>query len=196
MLQNLPSANADYSFLVRNILLAWIPLLIAFSIQGLLPFRRAQSLILPLTTAIWILFFPNAPYLLTDLQHIRLFADSASIWFDVILLTAFAWTGLLIGVISLSMMHRIARREYGTVAGWVFVFCAFILASSGIYLGRFYHVNSWDLLQRPQEIIQDLLINDPSQSLEYIALYTLFLNFIYITFIAAAGLMHRQAAQE
>jgi uncharacterized membrane protein len=48
----------------------------------------------------WLEFTPNAPYLLTDFQHLRLYSDSPQIWFDVFLVICFAFTGLFLGLLS------------------------------------------------------------------------------------------------
>ena len=85
---------------------------------------------------LWLLFFPNAPYILTDLQHLGHPKPGVPVWFDVLLLMWFAWTGLLLGMVSLFLMQDIVRREFGRITGWLFVFAVGILASLGIYIGQ------------------------------------------------------------
>ena len=136
----------NYWFLVRNIILAWIPFLLAFVTYNLILPRKTSLTILPVNIFFWLIFFPNALYLLTDFQHLRLYSDSPSLWFDVILVTWFAWTGVLIGVVSLYWIQEMVSREFNRNAGWAFVVCGNLLGSTGIYLGRFVRVNSWDFL--------------------------------------------------
>ena len=97
----------------------------------------------------WLAFFPNAPYILTDFLHLGSMGDIVPGWYDVLLLYWFAWTGLILGIVSLYLMQEIVTRGLGTAAGWVFVVVAAGLGSFGIYLGRFLRWNSWDLVRRP-----------------------------------------------
>ena len=61
------SQQINYIFLLWNLFLAWLPLLFA-----LLALRWQKRPFLALAAAfLWLLFFPNAPYLVTDLIHLR-----------------------------------------------------------------------------------------------------------------------------
>jgi uncharacterized membrane protein len=97
------SEPGAYRFLAWNLFLAWIPLLAAVAVYDMQ--RRSISLarLLPLG-ALWLLFLPNAPYLLTDLIHLGSRND-APLWFDLVLFSAFAWTGALMGFLSLYLMQ-------------------------------------------------------------------------------------------
>src|SRR5215467_2885756 len=99
--------NQYYSWLVWNLFLAWIPALSALLIYNL---RRKKTrwrwLIITACGVCWLIFFPNAPYLLTDLIHLQPRPD-APFWFDLIVLVAFAWTGLGLGVVSLVLMQEV-----------------------------------------------------------------------------------------
>ncbi len=191
------NARYNYWFLVRNISLAWIPFLLAFITYNLALPRKTSLLIFPINIFFWLIFFPNALYLLTDFQHLRLYSDSPSLWFDVILVTWFAWTGVLLGVVSLHWMQEIISREFNRKAGWAFVVLGNLLGSTGIYLGRFSRVNSWDFLIHPLHVINDLIVPQAGQHpIEYIALYTSFFTFMYITFYVFGSLLHKQTPQE
>ena len=175
-------------------MLAWIPFLLAFITYSLTLPRKISLTILPVTTFFWLLFFPNALYLLTDFQHLRLYSDSPSLWFDVILVTWFAWTGLLLGVVSLYWMQEIVIKEFNQKTGWAFVILGNLLGSTGIYLGRFARVNSWDLLRNPIGVIKDLIIPQAGEHpIEYIVLYTLFFTFMYFMFYVFGSLLQKQA---
>jgi uncharacterized membrane protein len=145
------TGNASYRFLVWNLFLAWIPVAAALAATGAA--RRGAGAAALLCGLVWVLFFPNAPYMLTDYIHLaeRGYA-SAPIWYDALMLSAFVWTALLLGFFSLYLMQRLWAPLFGPVGEWVAVFLAFALASFGVYLGRFVHINSWDALVRPRRI--------------------------------------------
>ncbi len=189
------SDSTDYVFLVWNLFLAWIPLGMAY-VVSFAKKRRYVLITVPLAAALRLLFLPNAPYILTDLQHLSYPYGGAPLWFDMLLINWFAWTGLLLGVFSLFLMHDIVRRMIGRWAGWFFVMSVSLLSGLGIYLGRFLRWNSWDLLFRPLELLQELIqyiLNPPIQAIGFISVFSAFFIFIYVTVYAFGLLFHEQA---
>ncbi|MBN1310505.1 MAG: DUF1361 domain-containing protein [Anaerolineae bacterium] len=63
---------------------------------------------------VWLLLFPNAPYLLTDLVHLQP-QENMPFWFDLILIVAFAWAGFFLRLISLVLMQGNPAESAGTV---------------------------------------------------------------------------------
>ncbi len=175
-----------YSFLTFNLGLAWIPFAAALAAYAARRNRITFYLIMPICTLIWLVFFPNAPYLLTDFQHLATSNGNSPLWFDVILLIWFAWTGLLLGVTSLYLMQEIVTRTFNATFGWIFAIGVTILSSVGVYLGRFLRWNSWDLLQDPMPIARDMygIVRHPIANLPtygFTILFTLLFLFIYLT---------------
>ena len=91
---------------------------------------------------------------------------------------------MLLGVVSLNLMQEIIRRQLGRPAGWIFVLIVAALTSTGVYIGRFIRLNSWDILQDPTGTASNLFdwLTDPSlRSAGFVALYTAFFVFVYLT---------------
>ncbi len=180
------SDTNSYSFLVFNLGLAWIPFAAAVVAYIARHNRVTFFLLMPICTLVWLIFFPNAAYLLTDFQHLALKDGITPLWFDVILLIWFAWTGLLLGITSLYLMQEIVARTFNSFVGWIFAIGATILSSIGVYLGRFLRWNSWDLLQDPLPIAKDMygIVRHPISNLPtyvFTTLFTLLFLFIYLT---------------
>jgi uncharacterized membrane protein len=137
----------DFRFLVWNLILAWIPLLLALLVYD--RYRRGSPL-LPLlpALALWLLFLPNAPYIVTDFVHLSA-GSPAPLWLDGVELSAFAWNGMLLGFVSLYLVHAVARHRFGPAPSWIGVLGVLALVSVGVYLGRVKRWNSWDLLTQP-----------------------------------------------
>jgi uncharacterized membrane protein len=179
-----------YSFLVWNLFLAWVPL-IAAALAFALARRRVGPLVVVLI-AIWLLFFPNAPYVLTDFIHLQASGPSP-LWYDALMLSSFAWTALMLGFASLYLIHAIIGQRAGAATGWIVVVCALGLASFGVYLGRFARFNSWDVVTRPHLVIAVIRqeINsprhDPKMIVALLAL-TAFLLVGYLVLYAFAAL--------
>jgi uncharacterized membrane protein len=144
------SDRSTYDFLAWNLVLAVIPLMLALLLDRLLPSgRRALSVA---GVALWILFLPNAPYVVTDFVHLN--SDPpVPLWFDVLLFSTYAWTGLQLGFVSIHVVMEHARRRLGARTAWALTVVLLAACSLAIYLGRFEVLNSWDLLVRPQTVL-------------------------------------------
>jgi uncharacterized membrane protein len=185
--------SSGYTNLVWNLFLAWIPFVLAY-LAYMLSWRRPfVYLVIPAFAFLWLIFFPNAPYILTDLQHLGQPSLGAPLWYDVVIFIWFSWTGMLLGMVSLNLMQEIIKREMGRLAGWVFVFGVSVLTGVGLYLGRFVRLNSWDILQNPGQIASNIpdWLGDPSRrSVGFIMLYTLFFIFVYLTLYAFGHILN------
>ncbi len=144
-----------YSSLVWNLFLAWIPYAISL---GMSRRRRwfSHGLSFGLAAATWLLFFPNAPYLVTDLFHLRSM-PRIPLWYDLLLIFSFAWNGLILGFLSLVLMEREVQRRFGPAAGMGFVGVVMGLSAYGVFLGRFLRWNSWDVITDPFTIARGVL---------------------------------------
>lgn len=193
--RTLLSDSLEYTFLVWNIFLAWIPLGLAYAASVFAWNRKFLFFVLPLVAILWMLFFPNAPYILTDLQHLGNPKPDIPLWFDMLLLIWFAWTGLLLGVVSMFLMHDIVRRQFGRMFGWAFVLAAGVLSSLGIYIGRFLRWNSWDMIFSPLERLRDFMYyaSHPSlQAIIFISVFSAFFIFFYVTLYAFGLLLQER----
>src|SRR5947207_2796465 len=143
--------SRGYAFLVWNLFLAWIPYWCAIGVLALVESRSKRRALIALLAAMWFMFFPNAPYIVTDFKHLF---DTPHLtwWYDIGLIISFAWTGCFLAVVSLRIMQSLLARRIGALASWVFVFATIGLSGVGVYLGRFLRFNSWDLMTRPGEI--------------------------------------------
>jgi uncharacterized membrane protein len=139
-----------YTFLLWNLFLAWVPLIAAALAFALA--QRGVGGLVGVLVAVWLLFFPNAPYVLTDFIHLHENGPSP-LWYDALMLSSFAWTALMLGFASLYLIHAIIGRRAGAAVGWVVVVCVLGLASFGVYLGRFARFNSWDVVTRPHLVL-------------------------------------------
>lgn len=176
-----------YLFLIWNLILAWIPFIMAWI--AYVSTRLPRLLMFGLVSGcaiLWLLFFPNAPYILTDFQHLSLTNNEAPVWYDVLMLIWFAWNGVLLGMISLYFMQELVMRLAGNVTSWIFVTVVTGLSSLGVYVGRFLRWNSWDVIGNPLPLANDVLdrithpISHP-RTLTFTVLFTLFFLFFYAT---------------
>jgi uncharacterized membrane protein len=174
------SGSIAYGNLAWNLLLAWIPFVLAIAVYDGARRGATRSSLLA-GGGLWLLFFPNAPYIVTDLQWLRDW-QGAPIWFDVVLVSTAAWTGLLLGFASLYLMQAVVRRATGAVNAWLLALGALALSSYGIYLGRFERWNSWDVFERPGSVLAGIRAHVVDPSPKQVAVTVLFTSFLTLTY--------------
>lgn len=172
-----------YIYLIWNLFLSWIPFGVSMMMTYLFSHNsKKHSLILIFLGCFWLLFYPNAPYMITDFIHYR-FSSSFLAWIDLVIFSAFILTSFLIGFISLFLVSRIVEKKFNKPFAWLFILCTLFLSSYGIYLGRVIRWNSWDLIFKPAVLVRSLIENIHTQSiifsLTYGALLTLIYGFLY-----------------
>lgn len=148
------TSKITFVFLLWNIFLALIP----YAVSTLLVLYHEKInnrwlLIIPFL--FWLCFFPNAPYILTDLFHLKP-RVGVPYWYDLALILFFAWNGLMLGYASLMDMQSILTRHFSRWVGWTMAISSLILGSFGIYLGRYLRWNSWDVISSPEGLAHDI----------------------------------------
>ncbi len=175
------SGQFMYFFLGWNIFLACVPLLLSqfLNKKGLRPFSQW------LFFAGWLLFFPNALYIVTDLVHLD-GRYPVPLWFDIILVFSAAANGLLAAYLSLWETEKFLRNKFRTVqVRGILLFCLFA-GSFGVYLGRYLRWNSWDILTDPFSLLSGIFLmiihpHEYRQTWGVTGLLTLFFTAIYFT---------------
>lgn len=150
------TSKITFIFLVWNIFLALIP----YGISTLLvlyheKIQNRWLIVLPF--AVWLSFFPNAPYILTDLFHLKQ-RPGVPYWYDLALILSFAWNGLMLGYASLLDIQSVITQRFNVWLGWVVALGSIVLGSFGIYLGRYLRWNSWDIISSPEGLIKDIAV--------------------------------------
>ncbi len=188
-----------YSFLLWNLFLSWIPYLISMLILFLLSREnlKFKGPIIGVFGFLWLLFFPNAPYIFTDIIHIvrmpaltyrhTLLSPNSILWYDITLNLAFAFIGHIIGLTSLLIVHKICENRYDKGIAWVFVCFVMLLSGFGIYVGRFIRLNSWDILNDTLNTVLTLL---DSISFRAVLFSMVFGFFIFLTYLIIYSLQN------
>ncbi|MEI7585826.1 DUF1361 domain-containing protein [Runella sp.] len=145
--------NLGGVFLIWNLFLAWIPLGLAYLVEDMWCQRFIRRWGVMAGVSIWLLFFPNAPYLITDLMHLKAAPDHL-IWYDALMNFSFALVGLLTGLYSLLKVHRLVEQIWNGSLAWIVVIGSLVLSSYGVYLGRFGRWNSWDIVTNPFSLVR------------------------------------------
>lgn len=150
--RSLVTKTTHYFFLNWNLFLAGIPWVLSVFIISV----KEKNIIFKLFLFIlWLLFFPNSIYILTDLFHLRN-STSFPIWYDFIMITSFAWTGLVMGFSSLVNIEKFLKTLFPVNLVNISLSVLLFLGSFGVYVGRYLRWNSWDLVANPFPLMIDI----------------------------------------
>ena len=183
-LRVLYSFTFSYSNLVWNLFLAWIPFIFSLWTFALYSKHPDRRWIIVVPGLLWLLFFPNAPYILTDFLHLKE-RPGIPIWYDILMLASFVWTGIFLGVASLRTMQLLVKNHLGWFVSWMFTGGVLALAGIGIYLGRFSRWNSWDVFFSPKEILSDIVLRvvNPLSNMNFYGFTTIVTAFLIICYL-------------
>jgi uncharacterized membrane protein len=185
------SETNNYSNLIWNLFLAWLPYIISVMASSVYRSNTKNWLIIFLLLFFWLIFFPNAPYMVTDFYHLDP-RPPIPLWFDISLIAIFAFTGCFLSIASLRTMHIIMEGYFGKFIGWIFALFALGLCSFGVYLGRFGRFNSWDIFLEPKSVIKEIAYNilNPVDNLGFVGFTLMFSSILlvfYLMFVTAAS---------
>ena len=138
-------SDTKYSFLLWNLFLAWIPYILTIISKYYSQLNKIKTIAILL---VWFLFFPNSPYIITDLLHLKGYQQNI-LWFDSLLIFVYASTGVLLSLNSLQIAKQIFNNYLGKTKTWIILLVIILLSGFGIYLGRYCRLNSWDLFNQP-----------------------------------------------
>jgi uncharacterized membrane protein len=180
-----------YVFLVWNLFLAWLPLVFALLACDEYRTGASRSWRFRGVAVAWLLFFPNAPYIFTDLIHLW-YRFRSHFWVDLVLILLCALIGLVIGFLSLYLMQSVVARMAGRLASWLFIAGVAGLSGFAVSLGRFLRFNSWDVLVQPLALCRSVgfWVENPRS----FGFPILFGTFLFVTYLMLYALTHLQPA--
>jgi len=152
------TGKVTFIFLPWNLFLAWIP----YAITQVLTARGRwieNKWMFLFFFILWIGFVPNSFYILTDLFHLGDHYNDRLVpqWYDLALILSYAWTGLMLGILSVRQMEKICGRFSLGMHELLFIYPVMWLNALGVYTGRYLRFNSWDVISNPFLIFHDIL---------------------------------------
>lgn len=185
------TGELTYIFLAWNLFLAWIPFAIS---QKIVDVKNRWKILLLFSG--WLLFLPNAPYIITDFLHLKQ-RPLIPYWYDILLLFSAALNGLLLGLASLLTVEKFLIQRYGNRVSALLIFCSFFLCSFGIYIGRYLRWNSWDVITNPDDIATDILVRifNPFDHFGTWSVTFLFGSFFYVMYYSIKNFINSKSNQ-
>ncbi len=184
------SREISFKGFIWNLFLAWVPLGFAIVLHARRELKMRFSWPDLGSGILWLLFFPNAPYIVTDLVHLQP-RPGVPYWYDIIGIMAFVMTGLFLGYLSLYLVQEVVSDYLGRLGGWLFALVMLALSSFGIYLGRFLRWNSWDALLTPISTFKDAVrFANPLSNPTAMAFSVTFFGFALVCYLIVYSFTH------
>jgi len=178
--------NSTYFvFLLWNIFLAVLPFIISSVLLFYYKNSKLTNFIFIFGLFVWLLFVPNAPYLVTDLIHVGR-GRGVPIIYDTFLIFSSAWIGILLFFYSLSHIEKIFISKFPKRNTSIVITGVILLISFGIYLGRFLRFNSWDIVANTEKLLNDIgsILVKPIENKDAYIFMSLTFVFIYVSYMA------------
>ena len=175
---NFINKNNNYNFLIWNLFLGFVPYLLAIVLHYYS--NRINNITLLFGSFLWLGFYPNAPYMITDLIHVN--ENSSNVIYEALMIFSFSMESLFFGFYSVKIMEFILIPKRGKLQTNVFLVTSLFLSSFGIYLGRILRLNTWDIFTAPSKTFE-LILNHLFPITQNPTTYSMILLFTFIQFI-------------
>ncbi|HRH61531.1 MAG TPA: DUF1361 domain-containing protein [Chitinophagaceae bacterium] len=176
------TGDKRFLYFIWNLFLAWIPYLIGMYLP-IAYYTMRYKIFAYLLLIIWFLFWPNSPYIITDMLHLKQ-KKEVPLWYDLGMILSFAWAGLILGYISLIEIQNLVRKRIGRIAGWIFACIMLLLGALGIYIGRYGRLNSWDVIN-PDKLYSGLITHftDEVLQIDMLGMTLMYAGFLLVGYI-------------
>lgn len=177
--------KVSFVYILWNIFLAFIPFVISFMLLYFLKEKKLNKMIFIVGFILWIIFIPNAPYIITDFIHLGEIR-SVPVLFDIFLIFSSASVGLILGFHSFFHIEQIIKTKYSSNMTSLLMGVIIIIVGFGVYLGRFLRFNSWDIFINHISLIKNVwkIFSQSTAHIE-VYLYTILFSFFLYLFYTA-----------
>ncbi|RKV79707.1 MAG: DUF1361 domain-containing protein [Streptococcus sp.] len=165
--------------LIWNMMLA----LIAYDFAVLTRYFK-QAWLFPILFILWLVFYPNTFYMITDIVHMHWVGDTlwnrASLHLFMVFVPSILF-GIYCGIESWLIL--LERFKFSWWTELLATLVLSVVSSMAIYIGRYDRLNTWDLVSNPGQVVQKLLETFQRERLLFILGFT-FIQFMSLVFLS------------
>ena len=165
--------------LIWNMMLA----LIAYDFAVLTRYFK-QAWLFPILFILWLVFYPNTFYMITDIVHMHWVGDTlwnkASLHLFMVFVPSILF-GIYCGIESWLIL--LGRFKFSWWTELLATLVLSVISSMAIYIGRYDRLNTWDLVSNPGQVVQKLLETFQRERLLFILGFT-FIQFMSLVFLS------------
>ncbi len=194
----LKSADFLFAMLSWNVLLALLPLYFVVKAVGTVGQKRIGWSIIWMF--LWLFFFPNSVYMVTDFIHISnekfmwvieveryssdagvVYSNDIMVWAKLLVIGMGFFFSILVGLESFYIFEQIIRKKYSKIICYAGILGVALLTGVGVYIGRFLRFNSWDILFNPLQLLKQVAGMD-GFAYQFIIAFTIFVVGSYMLY--------------
>ena len=164
-IRNYIVGTSIFDFLKSNLFSGILPLIIAVLIQMF--YKNLNNTWFILASLVWIVFYPNSPYMISDLIHSheetldKIYPNL--IIYDTLIIFSIAMLSVFYGFVSLKLMFLLHEDRFGSKKAHTFIIISILLSCLGFYVGRQLksdtnfgngYLYSWQLFTEPLYVIK------------------------------------------
>ena len=168
--------------LIWNMMLA----LIAYDFAVLTRYFK-QAWLFPILFILWLVFYPNTFYMITDIVHMHWVGDTlwnrASLHLFMVFVPSILF-GIYCGIESWLIL--LERFKFSWWTELLATLVLSVISSMAIYIGRYDRLNTWDLVSNPGQVVQKLLETFQRERLLFILGFT-FIQFMSLVFLSQSN---------
>jgi uncharacterized membrane protein len=135
-IRNYLIGDTVFNFLKSNLLSGIIPFILAYLLSKF--YTKLNTFFFWIVVLVWVLFYPNSPYMISDLIHDG--ADTPKvenqIVYDTLIIFSIAMLSVFYGFLSIKIMYNIFRIKYSVKVARIVIFLTVLLSCLGFYMGR------------------------------------------------------------
>ena len=165
--------------LIWNMMLA----LIAYDFAVLTRYFK-QAWLFPVLFILWLVFYPNTFYMITDIVHMHWVGDTlwnkASLHLFMVFVPSILF-GIYCGIESWLIL--LERFKFSWWTELLATLVLSVISSMAIYIGRYHRLNTWDIVSNPGQVVQKLLETFQRERLLFILGFT-FIQFMSLVFLS------------
>ncbi len=201
-----------YVMMVWNMLLASLPLFfIEFS---MLQYRKNKYIGAIVLGILWLIFFPNSAYMITDLIHIHsekllwieastrysfntgtIYSTEIVKWVKLLVIGIGVIYGILMGMESLNIFYRFLNQKIPKPISFLIIAGVSLISGFAVYIGRFLRFNSWDLLM-PIALLRDVFTNINRFAIEFTVAFAGFIVIMFLIYNLFSKVMVETSKRE
>ncbi|MBM7618078.1 putative membrane protein [Weissella uvarum] len=182
----LPTPN---KFLIWNLFLATLPLDLGYVVAYLKAQHMHHGWVMGLAL-LWLLFYPNALYMITDYIHLPesglSIINPYTVW-NFGLLSVAILLGVLFAIESGYQMRFTLVKQRSWWSSAIFYTGLSILTALGVYLGRYLRLNSWEVFTSPGIVLRaiaQVIFRDLSFTCLFVGVFVLLQLILFATYHA------------
>lgn len=152
-IRNMIIPERIHDTLLLNLFHGALPLVFAYLLQRF--YAHIPAILFWLIALVWVLYYPNSPYMISDFKHLA--SDAKEIQdYDDLIIFAFAMLSLFYGLMSLKIMYKLFVRKQGVVFARIAIVITLLLSCLGYYMGRVLFLFSADFFKHPFNVIKQV----------------------------------------